>query len=140
MRARGKITTTALIVLTAAGLAATTAAAAPEAGAPGPSRAQAAKPDPRVTGTAQKTGVAAGIAQTNCYSGVSDGAILAWHGAPVNASQPVVASVTEGFLGAEFIGDARLSIENLQTMKGLILVRVRTGWGSPLNVCLHFVG
>ncbi|WP_242906387.1 hypothetical protein [Actinomadura terrae] len=144
MRTLGKLTTTALIALTAAGLTATTAAAAPDPGTrrhdPSPSRTHLAKPDPRLTAQTKKAGTAAAFTQANCYRDVNDNAILPWYGAPVSASQPVAVSASEGTFGQEFIGDAHIYPENVQVVNSAVFVRVHTGWGAPLNICLHYVG
>lgn len=91
----------------------------------------------------KSTASAPAFAQTNCYSNVSDGAILPWYGAPVTAGQPVTTSAAEAAgarPSAEFIGDAHIYTETVAVVNSAVLVRVHTGWGAPLDLCLHYVG
>jgi hypothetical protein len=100
-------------------------------------------PDPGrqgVTVLTKKSAAAPSWSQTNCWGGVNNGAILPWYGAPVSASQAVTVSASEGTFGAEFIGDAPIYPLNVQVVNSAVLVRINTGWGSPLNVCLHYLG
>ncbi|WP_438295821.1 hypothetical protein [Streptomyces sp. HUAS TT7] len=83
---------------------------------------------------------AASLSQTNCWTGVNDGQVLTWYGAPVTPSQAVVASASEGVMYGEGVGDAHIYSENVTVVNSAILVRVHTGWGAPLSVCIHYVG
>lgn len=82
------------------------------------------------------------FSQINCWDGVADGATLPWYGAPVAGQQPVVASAVEANAGGrgEFIGAAHVSVEGVAVVPNAVLVRVRTGWNSPLAICVHYVG
>ncbi len=83
---------------------------------------------------------AASLTQTVCWPNVTDEQILTWYGAPVTPSQPIVASASEGVLHGEGTGDAHVYSENVTVLPSAVQVRVHTGWSSPLNVCVHFVG
>ncbi|GGU33132.1 hypothetical protein [Streptomyces violascens] len=80
------------------------------------------------------------LAQTNCWSGVNDEQLLTWYGAPVTPSQPVAVSASEGQMYAEGAGDAHVYAEGVTVLNSAIQVRVHTGWGAPLSICLHYVG
>ncbi|MFD9637694.1 hypothetical protein, partial [Streptomyces violascens] len=80
------------------------------------------------------------LAQTNCWSGVNDEQLLTWYGAPVTPSQPVAVSASEGVMYAEGAGDAHVYSEGVTVLNSAIQVRVHTGWGAPLYICLHYVG
>lgn len=70
--------------------------------------------------------------------GVSDGGVVSF-GEPVVNQQPVVASAVEGS-GDEFFGDAHVWAEGVAVHQNLVQVRVHTGWGAPLSVCVHIIG
>ncbi|WP_157357553.1 hypothetical protein [Amycolatopsis nigrescens] len=95
------------------------------------------------SGAPAQTSTAATFAQTQCRGGVTDGALFNWYGAPVVAGQAVVTSAAEANLpsgGGEFIGDAHVYTESVAVVDNAVLARVHTGWGLPLNVCVHYVG
>ncbi|MFE0047305.1 hypothetical protein [Streptomyces albireticuli] len=108
----------------------------------GPASAGAeSRPVPKhPTLVSQKSFSATSLSQTLCWTGVNDGQLITWYGAPVTASQPVVASASEGVMYGEGAGGARVYAENTTVLNSAILVRVHTGWSTPLSVCLHYVG
>ncbi|MCZ4097634.1 hypothetical protein C8250_035750 [Streptomyces sp. So13.3] len=79
-------------------------------------------------------------AATLCWTGVRDEQPLTWFGAPVTASQPVVASASEGVLHGEGANDAHVYSEGVTVLNSAVIVRIHTGWGDPLNVCVHYLG
>jgi hypothetical protein len=82
------------------------------------------------------------FAQTLCWGGVTDGAILTWDTslATTNA-QPIVATAVESTsAGSEFYGDAEIVVAGVAVHPGQIQVKISTGFGSPLIICVHFVG
>ncbi|MFJ8390384.1 hypothetical protein ACIQ9Q_38970 [Streptomyces sp. NPDC094438] len=87
----------------------------------------------------QKSFSTTSLSQTLCWTGVTDEQLITWYGAPVTASQPVVASASEGVMYGEGAGDAHVYAENTTVLNSAIQVRVHTGWGAPLNVCVHYV-
>ncbi|GAA0400896.1 hypothetical protein [Streptomyces luteireticuli] len=109
----------------------------------GPASAGAETPRPtpkKPTLVSQRSFSATSLSQTLCWTGVNDGQIITWYGAPVTASQPVAASASEGVMNAEGTGDAHVYAENTTVLNSAIQVRVHTGWGAPLSVCIHYVG
>ena len=92
------------------------------------------------TSVTKNAASAASVATTICWPSVSDGALRTWFGAPVSASQAIVASASEGVLNGEGTGDANVYSEGVTVVPSAVIVRIHTGWGAPLNVCVHFVG
>jgi len=93
--------------------------------------------------TAVSTNIAAAsFSRTNCWGGVSDGVVLPWFGAPVVAQQPVAVTASEANASGigEFLGAANVYSEGVAVQDSAVQVRVHTGWGSPITVCIHFIG
>ncbi|NUR62109.1 MAG: hypothetical protein HOV87_26120 [Catenulispora sp.] len=124
-----KVTLAASALALATGVGATTASAAAGAGHQTGVRATAVTP-----------AAVPSFAQTVCYGGVYDGEPLYYSNAAITASQPIVVSASEGILYGEGMNDANVYSEGVTVLSGHVVVRVHTGWSSPLNVCLHFVG
>ncbi|MCO1577800.1 hypothetical protein M8C13_18760 [Crossiella sp. SN42] len=78
--------------------------------------------------------------RTICYPAAKGVNPVAWHGAPVSASQPVAVSISEGVLNAEGLGDARMMVENVTVVNNAVLTRINIMWGEKLPYCLHYVG
>ncbi|GAA2910918.1 hypothetical protein GCM10020221_03470 [Streptomyces thioluteus] len=111
--------------------------------AAGPASAGAETPRPaskHPTLVSQRSFSTTSLSQTLCWTGVNDEQIITWYGAPVTSSQPVVASASEGGMYAEGTGDARVYAENTTVLNSAVQVRVHTGWRTPLNICIHYVG
>ncbi|MGW1074450.1 hypothetical protein [Streptomyces sp. NPDC002537] len=125
------VTLVAAAGLVAGGVFFTSSASAGTAAAPSPKR-----PGP----AGQHAFASAALSQTLCWPGVRDEQLITWYGAPVTSSQPVVASASEGVMYGEGAGDAHVYAEGVTVLNSAVIVRVHTGWGSPLNVCIHFVG
>jgi|SRR5882757_750886 len=75
-----------------------------------------------------------------CWSGIQGITRLVIN-APVTAGQPVVASATEldANGNTEFIGLASIPVENVAVTNGIINTVVDANWGSPINVCVHYI-
>ncbi|MGW0518812.1 hypothetical protein [Crossiella sp. NPDC003009] len=78
--------------------------------------------------------------RTICYDAANGVRPITWHGAPVSASQPVAVSISEGYLNAEGLGEARMMVENVTVVNNAILTRVNIMWPRPVPFCLHYVG
>jgi hypothetical protein len=126
---------TALAVGAATVAATTTASASSPIQPPTPVSQDAPKP------TAVRLASTPSFSQTICWGGVNNETVIPWFGAPVTSQQAVVATAVEqGAPGDEFFGGAHVFVEGVAVHQGLVQVRVRTEWGAPINVCVHFVG
>ncbi|MEU5433609.1 hypothetical protein AB0G73_09550 [Streptomyces sp. NPDC020719] len=136
------VTAVAAALLTAPGIA--SADTTPKSSSSSaPSGHSARDNRPAATLVSNRAFGATSFTQTNCYTGVNDGQVITWYGAPVSAGQPVTASASEagaGLPSQEFVGDAHVYSESVTVVNSAILVRVHTGWGAPLGICLHFTG
>jgi len=139
----GALATSAAVIATLAGPAIASADSKPPAppNSSAPASHNARKP-PAPTMVRKSAVSAPSFSQINCFGSVTDGATLTWNGAPVSEQQPVVASAVEANANGrgEFIGDAHVSIEGVAVVPSAVLVRVHTGWGAPLTICVHYVG
>ncbi len=123
----------------AAGAAVATATAA---SAESPHTPTAVSPTSPATPLVIRPQAAPSFAQTLCWGGVNDGAILTWDTslATTNA-QPIVATAVESTsAGSEFYGTAEIVVAGVAVHPGQIQVKISTGWPSALIVCVHFVG
>jgi hypothetical protein len=118
-----------------AGIAVTGANAATSAAAPSPaSHMQTVRATPDAI-----TPHAVGWSTRACFFGIKGITRLAIN-APVSAAQPVVASATElDSFGFEFIGLATVTVDTVAVTNGVINTVVDANWGSPINVCVHYI-
>jgi hypothetical protein len=80
-----------------------------------------------------------GYSNRVCFFGVQN-LFTRTIGAPVSAGQPVVVSAAElNSTGDEFVGLASVPVENVVVTNGAITTVVDANWGSPINVCLHYI-